>query len=863
MDEKILMAALAGLLHDVGKVEQRAKNDPWNPPEDVRDSGQPVHAAWSLRVAGLAPQKYRRAILAGGYHHQPEKSPAQDQFLSKLVALADKLSAGERSDLAKDSTTKKPPQQLVSIFDRILQDGDKRLAEHYLPVAPLTLGAIGAYIESDKKPAGNVRDQYDDLRLALESAVKQEIEDGETYLEHVLAEMQRLTWCVPSAYYHSVADVSLYDHSRMTAALAVCMADFPEAEIDRLLVAVREAFGNREKNLPDTPVAMLIGGDISGVQDFIYTITNKGATSALRGRSFYLQLLTEAAARFTLHELGLPITNIIYAGGGNFYILARASDRMKLPNLRQKLSRILYKHHLGDLYVAEDGILLKASDFMRPTSGKHPLSAKWGDLARQLALVKNSRFAELTENDLGIVFAPHGHGGNDDKQCQVCGSEHPETKVWDKDKLRDGEEGTRKCPACHSYEELGDALRDAQYIGWQFQNHPATVPDLTGEEIPGSYLDVLKDLGFSVLVADKDKYAQIATSNRVWALSDEALEKARPLPGQMITRRLLVNVTPHITQEEIDQLSKKGVDELPKAGSIKPFNALAAQSQGITRLGVFRADVDNLGKLFAEGLGNEATLSRIAALSFAFSLYFEGWVGVLAEKRNLARRKADLERRQTDPKAPLYGDGLYAIYSGGDDLFFVGAWHEVVELARDIRRDLGNYAAGHPGIHLSGGVVLVTEKYPLAKAARDAEQAEKQAKSYIWWRGDKPQQKNVFSFLGQPLDWDTFEQAVNMKDKLLEIEPGKRQSVVRKLLENYAHYAEVEEKRRKAGKDKNLGKPQTLYGPWNWRILYTLKRNLKDQKDFIETVSDPAKMEWLGVAARWAELKNRKATKEE
>ena len=32
--------------------------------------------------------------------------------------------------------------------------------------------------------------------------------------------MQTYTWCIPSAYYQSVPDVSLYDHSRMTAALA-------------------------------------------------------------------------------------------------------------------------------------------------------------------------------------------------------------------------------------------------------------------------------------------------------------------------------------------------------------------------------------------------------------------------------------------------------------------------------------------------------------------------------------------------------------------------------------------------------------------------------------------------------------------
>ena len=69
-------------------------------------------------------------------------------------------------------------------------------------------------------------------------------------------------------------------------------------------------------------------------------------------------------------------------------------------------------------------------------------------------------------------------------------------------------------------------------------------------------------------------------------------------------------------------------------------------------------DVDNLGNIFADGLGKAATLSRVAALSFAISMYFEGWVGQIAEEMNV----------ETHPER---GDTLYSIYSGGDDLFQV------------------------------------------------------------------------------------------------------------------------------------------------------------------------------------------------
>jgi CRISPR/Cas system-associated protein Cas10 (large subunit of type III CRISPR-Cas system) len=101
LTERVWQAALAGLLHDVGKVAQRAQSQPWFAPPDVPAEGQPIHAAWSVRFIARMPQLYRAAALPGAYHHNPEKSPASDKHLSELIALADKLSAASYSEFVK------------------------------------------------------------------------------------------------------------------------------------------------------------------------------------------------------------------------------------------------------------------------------------------------------------------------------------------------------------------------------------------------------------------------------------------------------------------------------------------------------------------------------------------------------------------------------------------------------------------------------------------------------------------------------------------------------------------------------------------------------------------------------------------
>jgi CRISPR-associated protein Csm1 len=100
---------------------------------------------------------------------------------------------------------------------------------------------------------------------------------------------------------------------------------------------------------PDATDLGLIAGDLSGIQKFIYTIASDGALKSLRARSFYLELVTEEIVQQLLEELKLPRTNVIYAGGGNLYLLA-SNDTIKvqaaLGTIRERFNKwlkILFK----------------------------------------------------------------------------------------------------------------------------------------------------------------------------------------------------------------------------------------------------------------------------------------------------------------------------------------------------------------------------------------------------------------------------------------------------------------------------------------------------------------------------------------
>ncbi|MBW7886060.1 MAG: type III-A CRISPR-associated protein Cas10/Csm1 [Caldilineaceae bacterium] len=855
-DEQIYLAAIAGLLHDIGKFALRSGMG-GEQQDDVATKGESLRLAQLSGdfVATFVPDSWRAAVQQSvAHHHQPR------DHASRVVGMANRLAGGEHEDQTSGDANAGEDggrsTQLRSIFCGVVADGKRAAARRYLPVAALTVSDRNALFPGDPLP-DNLASQrhaalWEQFSAEMGQVTKAHTADGDlqTFVESLLFLLQRYTWCVSAADSQRESDVSLFDHSRMVAALAAVLASRSEGE----LTSIETAMESGASAAPEQPeVALLVGGDISGVQDFIYTITSRGAAGALRGRSFYLQLLTEAIVRYVLRQLDLPATNVIYAGGGTFYLLVRPADGERLADVARNISTVLLQHHRGDLYVAVRAVPLRPRDFL---GGR--ISGAWRTLSEELRQAKLRRFGELEAEALQAIFQPQGHGGNEEAQCQVCGVEHDIAQI-----ILDGEdEPVRKCPACKSYEKLGDALRDAHYLYLE-ERAPAQTKM---QAYPGTYGDVFAAFGLRVTLLKKitDVRPQPEERAVLLALSDGAYEHLQTAPRSAVGRRLIVNVIPSLTEAEYQALKDK-LDDLPEytkngqwPGYIKPFSVLEEQSAGIKRLGVLRMDVDNLGKLFSEGLGASATLSRVASLSFAISLFFEGWVAQLAGQ--------------------VAGDRLYSVYSGGDDLFFVGSWDAVVEFARVVRAELTDYAAGHPGIHTSAGIALVGGKYPLYQAARDAGDAEESAKGY---RQPDGHAKDAICFLGEVQPWERFGLeaecsggfgSVHQLYHLLADMSGEGdeggnapKSVIRQLLQQYEHYSRVLRDRQKEGRDVNRqGQPQTVWGPWMWRTYYLLKRKAgKDTRGEIGRLADrlePSEflnIEWIGLAARWAEIKTR------
>ena len=491
-----------------------------------------------------------------------------------------------------------------------------------------------------------------------------------------------------------VCDISLYIHSKITAAIASCMYQYFAAE--QITDYKKYCFSSANKEFRAKNVFLLVSGDFSGIQNFIYTIPSNGALKSLRGRSFYLEICMENFIDELLTKLNLCRANLLYTGGGHFYILAANTKRSKeiLEQIKTKFNQWLLEKFGTQLYMALGYTVCSSNDLRESGSQRNIFAA----VSQKLNKDKLCRYDADSLAKLFDSNSIYNKNMDSSRECSIC---HLSSTELEKSQISD----VYVCPTCKGLFELGQELfkKDIFVI----LDKPADAClELFGME-KQLYLKVLNK-------TELGKYAESIV--RIYSKNDA-------ITGTFIGTRLWL--ADYYTPD--------------KFGGALEFNKLAEEccdkGHGIKRLGVLRADVDNLGAAFIGGFirhgqpeaDRYATLSRYADLSRDLGLFFQLAVDKICQGE---LNGFDINDKQLPFN--LYGltkekqRKVHVVYSGGDDMFIVGAWDDLLELAVDIRRAFAKFTNGK--LTFSAGLALFTPSYPISKMAEITGMLESAAK---------------------------------------------------------------------------------------------------------------------------------------
>lgn len=615
------------------------------------------------------------------------KKDSDKEIITDIIRKAEELTMGISSKGESDNI-------IASSLKSILQyiGGNTPTEIRYLGQNTLSVDK-GSFPQTGL-PAFNIQNLWHDfceeMNLCSITSVK-------SFAETLLGVLFKYTTNI-SCGYNDFDDVSLYDYSKTLASVAICLNNTDE---------------------DDSASFLIIGGDLSGIQNYIYQIVSKYASKNLKGRSYYVRLLSNVIVRYLLKQLGLYNANVIYNSGGSFYILAPNTQSVK-GNLRQSIEVIeknLFKAHGTSIYVAIDYVEVEASILTKPTAEVN-LCTVWKGLFDKRDKKKHNKFSSIIAEDYESFFTPFNNGGAY-KRDSITGEEISEEDESYSKKMSD----LNLKKSSWEQIELGKALKDTDYIAISEKKVSEWKNNMCIEPI---------ELGYTYyFLKNKDVNALVGktTSNEY----DFSLVSLNDFD---------VNAKLHMAcgVGNVHTLEFYGGNSFDG----RTFEDLCNPEGSYHRLGVLRMDVDNLGNIFQSGIApEEATFSRYAALSRSFDYFFSGYLNTLQQE--IAKEEALI------------------IYSGGDDIFIVGTWTKSIELANAIQKDFKEYTCYNPQFSISGGISIHTPKYPIMKSATESDEEEKNAKEHSV--GDK--QKNSISFMQTPLNWDEeYDIVEKLKDKI-------------------------------------------------------------------------------------------------
>lgn len=687
--ERNYLVILAALLNDIGIFEQKLSE-------------------------GIE-QDYKKFSISFFNKFVKDKTCLRDGYADTILEIMEnknsdvinKLELANQLDYLESSVQTKVPgkiKPLVSILSQVQINENKPLPEGLYYYSPCILEKKAIFPNYVKNSTDlNLATLKQDYETLFDNFLKESYllpnSDLKSLIDNLLYLFEKYLCYVPINNGDELTDISLFDHIKTVTALTSCLINSKE-----------------EKPF------LIIAADISGIQNFIYTEqspvenSTKGLGKRLRGKSFYLSLLTDIFAERYLELFGLTRANILINGGGHFVIIVPNNDinKAKLQQETKKIQRWFYRQYKGELNLIVESI--EANDELYSNFNKW-----YNDISSRLQKAKKQRsfdaLDEVFNYNLDKLDVSEYRDQIEYEDYQIYESINTtyEKNLYGLSKL---------------FENIGKILPKSKYL----------IQINTGSNIKaklGSDLFYIPFSEFNIYWIFAEKSKEI--TNLFDALNSTDITNVRILKindtniyDLVYNNQLPLTIGYRFIGTEVPK-DGKDILEFEKIAELNYEKTnISNDKLDYPLLGTLRMDVDNLGSIFGNGLEkkkngrNLKTLTRIVSLSRMFNMFFCGYLNETAKKW-----------------------GMYITYSGGDDLFVVGSWLNSISFAEELRAEFSRFVCNNKNVTISGGLFLSKGNYPIGKAARHAGEAEDNAKRCF-------EDKDCISAFGKEFKWADF-----------------------------------------------------------------------------------------------------------
>ena len=623
------------LLHDIGKVIQRATGE--------RKKHALVGADWFDEIADN--QVISDQIRYHMANYQSDK--LGNDHLAYITYIADNIASGvdrrqsnEESDEEASAKIWDTYTNQADIFNVFGVQTDKR----YFKPTVLNLKSEPNFASATYKPFS--KGDYAAIATRIKNELA-EFEFNQAQIDSLLNLFEATLSFVPSSTNtKEIADISLAEHSRLTAAFALAIYDFLE---DKGRHNYKEDLFTKASAFYEEEAFLLASFDLSGIQDFIYNIATSGAAKQLKARSLYLDFMSEYIADSLLDKLGLNRANLLYVGGGHaYFVLANTEKTVEtLVQFEKDFNQFLLANFQTRLYVAFGWGSFAAKDIMSELNSPESYRQVYQKASRMISEKKISRY------DYQTLMLLNRGGKSSERECEICHSVENLVSYHDQ----------KVCDICRGLYQFSKEIAHDHFIITE------------NEGLPIGPNACLKGIAFEKL--SQEDFSRVYVKNDYKA-------------GTVKATHVFVG------DYQCDEIYNY-------AALSKNENGL-----GIKRLAVVRLDVDDLGAAFMAGFsqqgnGQYSTLSRSATFSRSMSLFFKVYINQFASDKKLS-----------------------IIYAGGDDVFAIGSWQDIIAFTVELRQNFIKWTNGK--LTLSAGIGLFADKTPISLMAHQTGELEEAAK---------------------------------------------------------------------------------------------------------------------------------------